>query len=406
MLFCDYVRHKLDDSVSPEEALSSFEDFQSRLVMESYDAVKNTGVFFDMYHPLSKIRLFDLRLRSVQLNAEAFHEDLQKGRYQGLVLKSSSHEAGSCSVAIELQPPYFALSPDAATLLMTIPASLSAWVVYDALQEQPGLVSVAWSKPRNSLVRELRARFSSQSAARSAVTELSKAKDTAGLSKKGSFLPRPSLLTPPAMSALVVPPEMSGLQRLEKDEQLARCIIERLDEISGVRSELTAALLNQDGSLELKLDLKILYLRRVHHFCFYGAKWCEDEWQLYDHCGAVLIRDGHAAEVPAEGEWSAAHQLRLQRFLATASLLQPTDGANDPSLKVRLASVSKESMRQVSDSKFECLQCHKYFKGPDYVTNHLWKAHVELFEAVREDFMLTMAKDAYVADSSRPLSAM
>lgn len=51
-----------------------------------------------------------------------------------------------------------------------------------------------------------------------------------------------------------------------------------------------------------------------------------------------------------------------------------------------------------------CQDCGKFFKGPEYVGKHLFRMHTEIMQAVREELHQMMAREAFVADPSHPLS--
>ncbi|CAK0822140.1 unnamed protein product, partial [Prorocentrum cordatum] len=84
-------------------------------------------------------------------------------------------------------------------------------------------------------------------------------------------------------------------------------------------------------SEEAKLDLRVLYLRRVHHFCFYAAEWCPDEWELRERCGTGMVRTAVEEDAGAvkPGPWTDAHEKRLAAFLETSGLKQPIPMSSD-----------------------------------------------------------------------------
>ena len=90
--------------------------------------------------------------------------------------------------------------------------------------------------------------------------------------------------------------EMSLPERIHKDLALSEQVMQRLDGLTEVPKDITALVLNAYGTTEFKLDLRITYLRRVHHFCFYAARWCDDEWSL-----ARCLRPRHLACAGAAG---------------------------------------------------------------------------------------------------------
>lgn len=249
-------------------------------------------------------------------------------------------------------------------------------------------------------MREVRARFKSESCARKALEMLAQAPV---LASRGL---QPQLLVSPAgLSALVAPPEMSHPNRIQKDEALSARVAQRLDALLGISPEDTKALLGQPGVSKLKLDLQVLYLRRVHHFCFYAAAWCKDEWELRDRCGHALLRDGlsGAGQEAAEGAWAKAHDERLERFLSeSAAPKRPTVKEAGGQAAADALALCQQKTECVTEGKFRCMHCGKYFKGSEYVHKHLHKAHADLFVDLQRAALDKLASAAFLEDPSRP----
>jgi len=394
--FKEFVLRELDDGATPQAALAGFERYKQGLLREQAEGLKGTGLFRDLYHPTSRLRCFDLRVRSAQTAAEAFIQDLRQSRFEGISLCASTSGSGTCPTAGHQKPPHFAFDPDAGALLVEgIPPASSIWTLYDTLEGVPGLAAVAWSKPPAlDGPRALRARFASAEQARGALEVLAKAPTVEGESLQMSLLDPASDL-----NALVMPPEMSSTRRLERDAELSAQVVRRLDTLMGVRAEATEALLARRGAAATQLDLQVLYLRRVHHFCFYAALWCDDAWDLSKRCGAALVRDGGAGESVGEGDWAMAHEGRLRGFLATAEFKHPSALQScQEQIASRTELLCKEKTQQAAEGKFRCSVCNKHFKGPEYVHRHLRKAHASLFEAIQQEFHDEAAVSAFLAE--------
>ena len=65
-------------------------------------------------------------------------------------------------------------------------------------------------------------------------------------------------------------------------------VIRKMDDHFGISSDATSALLSHQLDTEKQLDIQILYLRRVHHFCFYSGKWCKDNDSASSSMGRML----------------------------------------------------------------------------------------------------------------------
>lgn len=78
-------------------------------------------------------------------------------------------------------------------------------------------------------------------------------------------------------------------QRVKTDLQLSKELIQTLDKEKKIEEN---KLLNNlsDKNLLNQLDLCILYLRKVHSYCFYCASEYHDERMLSAKCGPMHLR--------------------------------------------------------------------------------------------------------------------
>lgn len=376
------------------------------------EPLKGSGLLYDLYNPLAMLRRHDLRICTTQRNAQAFLQDMNQGRYKGLSLRTpaNARSGGVCPTAGHMVAPHFAFDPDADVLWLSgIPPAVSVWDLHDNLQSQAGYLAISMPRPITGLLRDVRMRFASPGHARCALNALANAP------LKDGYKMRPAIVdTAPTLDALVAPPEMANPKRILKDVELCTRIVRKLDALAGIAAEVTEAVLGEAAQkdstaslidTEARLDMQLLYLRRVHHFCFYGCAWCEDEWELRRRCGASVLRDNLSSgnSAPPEGEWSEKHQSRIEMFLNTAKLERPfAPNPNDEPLKSRLVEQCQAKTLQVTPQKFQCILCKKFFKGPEYVHKHLRKVHADIFEGVRLDFFNEAVCAAYLADPNRP----
>ena len=396
------------DGLEAHEALAAFQRYLDEVTQKELAFLKGTGLLFDMYNPVAQLRAYDSRLRCSQLNAQQFQQDMQHGCYKGLSLRASGNRCGAaCSVAGHMQAPEFAFDPDLGSMLITgLPPAASAWDVFDAIQDCSGFVTATWALPslKKEINRTFKARFLNTKQATSASMFVSKQSDTL-LCAKGltSGAPRVSTLTPsPELSASVLPPEMASKERLEKDLVLSAKVIHHLDDLLQIPEGVTSSVLDSKGSTEQKLDLQVIYLRRVHHFCFYAGEWFQDEWSLRDSCGVVAVRD-HSQDATLQTSWSTSHEKRISDFLATADLARPQlVKSSDAEVCECFSGACQEQILQVAEEKFRCKLCSKCFKGPAFVRKHIIRIHLEMAERVRAEFHEEKAKKAFLSDSKRP----
>lgn len=408
--FRNFALHHLDDSVTPQEAISKFSEFKQKLCQHALELLKESGsgLLFDLYNPLSLHRQYTSRVQSVQNSASDFVVDLAKERFSGLQLVATDGPItrGTCQTAGHFQAPHFAFDPNVnALVLSTMPGSISAWKMNELLQSQPGFLAISSpQRPKQGLTRELRARFQSEDQVHAAVRALNNAPGNLQFEEAAPAK---------VLEAFVLPPEMSHPDRLAKDMELSKRVICKLDAIMSVPLEKTHELLDWEASVMEKVDVQVMYLRRVHHFCFYGCTWCSDEWALYRNCGAALLRgnfnaeneDGEITEekVDAGGEWAEAHDQRIENFIDTASFEQPSlPSPEEEPLKSRLLAGFAEKTTQVSAEKHQCGLCGKCFKTPEHVHKHLKKVHHTICDEALHQVCAEIADTAYLADSARP----
>ncbi|CAK0878803.1 unnamed protein product [Prorocentrum cordatum] len=413
--FREFVR-TLEDSTTPEDAVAEWKKHQEKLklkerlaqealVEQGLEKVKGTSLFFDSYHPLAAVRIYDLRVRCAQRRAELFVKSVQENLYDGLHLSTAApgtgaREGATCLTAGHMKAPHFAFDPDVNGLVFSeVPPRTSIWAIRTALERCPGFLHFYCSEPApKSLAREVRASFATVDDAQAALSVQSDSE------LAGAFLKTSRLSPASSLSALVAPPEMSLPDRICKDEALSAQAVRLLDELAGVPSSVTDALLStgvsqESGGLQAKLDLQVLYLRRVHHFCFYAAEWCSSEWDLFRNCGAVMLRDAlpNDATGVTPGPWTDAHEQRLAFFLTTAQLVQPAamSEADRVKLDKTIAETVEKKTEKISEGKYKCVDCGKLFRGPDFVQKHLRKAHTDIFEAIKQDIYQEAACEAF-----------
>ena len=114
--FRDFVLKHASNEDSPEFVMNRFQQYIHERLKEELQAIKQTGLFFDLYHPLSRLRRYELRLGTTQLNAATFAQDRVS---EFLLLGLAVNKAGSAA------NPAVLLSD--LVLPMTGPARWKAW---------------------------------------------------------------------------------------------------------------------------------------------------------------------------------------------------------------------------------------------------------------------------------------
>ncbi|CAK0829801.1 unnamed protein product [Prorocentrum cordatum] len=368
--FQAFVRDHVDGSATADEALAMWSDHSAR---RRFQLMKQAapGLLSDLYHPHAVLRRLDLRLALARRRAVIFLGELRGGLYDGICLRASALQAeaapapgaSECEVLGHLQPPAFALDPSAGTVLFRqVPAATSAWSTLEVLHGLEGLVDFSWSRPSPGeasppAARDVLARFASPALAAAA---------------RRAAAPALCAAAPGVVPALLEP--AARLRALVGQPALPR------GRASADEDEVTQAVLGWAGCSEKKLDVQVTYLRRVHHFCFYSARWCEDAWDLDRNCGTVFLRGvAEEGEMPADGGWEEARERSIARVIREARLeeVELCEAA-----KREVVPLCQQQTQKVAEGRYRCSQCQKLFRGPEFVEKHLRRAHAELFEEV------------------------
>jgi len=81
-------------------------------------------------------------------------------------------------------------------------------------------------------------------------------------------------------------------KQIEYDLKICQRLIKNVfDPEKQIESTIVDQIMSKDISDMLKLDLLLLYLRRVHAYCLYCGEEFEDERMLSTRCGPQHIRN-------------------------------------------------------------------------------------------------------------------
>ena len=135
MTFRDFMMHHCEDGASPEDSILAYKAYGQELAKKELEILKPTGLFFDLYHPMAQLRLYDWQRQMAQMRARVFVEDLKADKYKGLCLRArrpvgipGASASPTCPVAGHLQAPEFAFDANVGTLMISgLPVAVSTW---------------------------------------------------------------------------------------------------------------------------------------------------------------------------------------------------------------------------------------------------------------------------------------
>eukprot|EP01054_Gregarina_sp_Poly1_P008597 Gregarina_sp_Poly_1__8596@NODE_50_length_17596_cov_118_903303_g43_i0_p2_GENE_NODE_50_length_17596_cov_118_903303_g43_i0NODE_50_length_17596_cov_118_903303_g43_i0_p2_ORF_typecomplete_len659_score118_94ARS2/PF04959_13/6e03ARS2/PF04959_13/5_9e19DUF3546/PF12066_8/2_5e09DUF3546/PF12066_8/1_6e04DUF4187/PF13821_6/0_013DUF629/PF04780_12/0_18zfBED/PF02892_15/0_6DUF4764/PF15961_5/3_5e03DUF4764/PF15961_5/0_44_NODE_50_length_17596_cov_118_903303_g43_i040766052 len=164
-----------------------------------------------------------------------------------------------------------------------------------------------------------------------------------------------------------------------------------------------------------RLDLQLLYLRRVHFMDYYAGKFCWSERELFETCGAATIRlasgvsdvvviDDPSAEFITTPEDLARFDKKIQSLLGVnfAHWRASIDDSH-PLFAELWSRFCEEKTMLVDAEKYRCGICRKLFKGAEFVHKHLKNKHVPEVEPVRHGVSSMLMKQAFENDDQKLL---
>lgn len=397
------------------------------------EAMMPCAAVAEALHPSYLMRAFDDLVRVTRAASVAFVASMRQGGFDGLDLSVPAEIVDAVAVGcrgadglVSLHgvtarvlggpdvvfdaAPFFALDPAKHALLLDIlPPSVSVWDIREALEDCLGVVGVVMEPPftrfgaaragsgRRPLEdqRTALAYFASAATLGAARQRLC---SSGGLEVRGGHR-----LLPAATSSMAAVPTVHVVSplaavdldaRVATDLHLAAEVITALNAERGVTPADTDAVLTAgDGDEPVKLlDLRLLYLRRVHHFCFYRAELFEDALDLSHRCGIACLRAQSACLQPpaaaaAAGAAAGAHEGKLRHLLARGAIVErpalPCQ-VDDEVLVRRLEEAHSVAAKDASDC-FGCALCPKAFRGKSFLKKHLLKAHPDVVAMIRAD---------------------
>lgn len=132
------------------------------------------------------------------------------------------------------------------------------------------------------------------------------------------------------------------------------------------------------------LDKAVIYLRKVHNFCF----WCVTKFscnqEMLSKCGDLHLTmtcDDNENEVKHDQHRLIEKLSALIDFLKNLNEISKETGTNlDDAL-------TETSIKKVEEGKYRCNHCSKAFKGPEFVLKHLTLKHEDIVKQTQDDLV-------------------
>jgi len=212
------------------------------------------------------------------------------------------------------------------------------------------------------------------------------------------------------------PPESLYPHRARKDLERALECARKFDAEAGI---LDNPLLNEAMLKELseirRLNLVLLYLRRIHFLCYYCGKHFLSEEHLFARCSAM-----HERKVPADISLAISGNIDIDDQTESGQIIKKERTNWEKELDQRIHDVVHYVMdhkhswierkqlkmlekhtKRVSESKFRCTICSKLFKAEQYVTKHIGNKHqMDIAKYIADQRLRTMFEN-YRRDRDR-----
>jgi len=392
---------------------AEYEDKQNQIFFAEH---RNDEWFREKYDPILSEKLKEEQRAESRLNAETFFTEFKENAFDALNLdyeeyehKVAANEETSKGNAEQIEEekenprsfsnftevrldasidvtgaPFFGFDPNSQTLFVkSIPKMISRWDLTEAFQKLSGFVSLSLSEPFKSqeFIRYGWILFSSEANCNQAFEYLKT------LNIKGySFNVVKSRSQPKSVKIC----ENVDKERILFDLDLSKQLIEALDEEKDIRGNPILKNTNTDEPAK-QLDLQILYLRKVHAYCFYCATEYNDERMLVAKCGPAHLRRNKLNKeepTPDLPDWhkriSDLVTSRIQESSRKPKrTLEEIQKAAEDEFDIELrAKCEKVSIKH---GNWPCKYCHKIFKEDHFVIKHVKTKHQDKYDKIREN---------------------
>ena len=147
------------------------------------------------------------------------------------------------------------------------------------------------------------------------------------------------------------------------------------DDQSNLQKLVGETQLNWSQNPRIQVDQMLLYLRKVHFYCYYCGVIAGCEFELAKRCGNLHLSQPMPVDyepTDQDMQWARALEEKTKEYLSNESLTPPlnlTDEINQKILKV-------------DEEKFRCSLCAKLFRGAEFVSKHIGLKHSDFVEAL------------------------
>lgn len=282
------------------------------------------------------------------------------------------------------QSPLFGFDANKSTLyLKLIPTHISRWELLDTVKPTPGFMGLSMSEPLKTqdFVRYAWVTYDNDENCQKSKAIIEKVSLT-------NFDLNPVISQSTTSKRVKVTPLLNK-GCINRDQELSKRLIIVLDQQKYIEDN---KLFEQEDERDLRyqLDLQLLYLRRVHAFCFYCCEEYEDERMLASKCGPMHVRlmklynaqaesqkeldEGEVFDENAPTLFEQQNKEKILKIIEASPkpLIDPSE--NEEIVEAR-TQYCKRKIKEITADRYLCDICEKLFRAPHYVEKHILNKH-------------------------------
>eukprot|EP01083_Nonionella_stella_P120745 362097_1 len=211
------------------------------------------------------------------------------------------------------------------------------------------------------------------------------------------------------------PPESLYPHRVMKDIKQTYDCCKKFDQEAGIKNSplLNEKLLSNVSEMQ-RLNVLLLYLRRIHFLCYYCGKHFLSEEHMFARCSGT-----HERKVPADISLAISGNIDIATDEGGDIIKkEKTNWEKDLDQRIndvlnyvidhkhcwierKQLKMLEKNTKKVSDGKFRCTICSKLFKAEIYVTKHIKNKHQDEIAKYIADQRLRTMFENYRRDRDR-----
>ena len=190
------------------------------------------------------------------------------------------------------------------------------------------------------------------------------------------------------------------------EDEIKNCeeIIKKFDLLRNIKFNV---ILNEKEKINNKkkyFDLMILYLRKIHGFCYYCVKYFYDEKNLDYKCDSVHLRNIiiNNNDIENINPYQKIFNENIKNFIENFDKnFNDFENFDEKFIEENFNNLKEknfnENIHQNSENEFECGVCGKFFENKEYIEKHFNKFHI--FEFDNDEFCEEIKKKNYFKDN-------